>query len=186
MERATNPDVRHRWKVALEKVPLPIRLLFAAWIFLSLAFNLGSPSSTANLPPPVRFIVLLPMAIVSFGLSVFVLWNGGRTLFRASKSILAIVPERDGHQRSTLNFIGGVGAMNIYMIVYSLIAFGSIKPFGSYAVGMGLSCILCAGLAFLLFKRGPHPKDVKIFLWGSLGVTALFGIIMATVAAPPA
>jgi len=186
MGTSSNLGLRDLWTRLLTKVPLPVSMLFAAWMFLSLAFSLGQPSSTANLSPPIRFIFLLPMAVVSFGVSIFIIWNGGLTLFRALRSIVRNVPEREMRQRPTFNLIGGIGAVHIYMIVYFLIAFGSARQFGGYAVGIFFSCMICAGLAFVLFKRGPHPKDVKIFLWASLSVTAVFGIIMATVAVPPA
>ena len=186
MGTSSNLGLRDLWVRLLTKLPLPVSMLFAAWMLLSLAFSLGQPSSTANLSPTIRYIVLLPIGAVSFGLSIFIIWNGGLTLFRALKSIVQDVPEREMRRRPTFNLIGGIGALHIYMVVYFLIAFGSAKQFGGYAVGIFFSCIMCAGLAFVLFKRSPHPKDVKIFLWGSLIVTAIFGIIMATVAVPPA
>ena len=185
MEEPPRLSFGDRWKRTVKRIPLPLRLLAAGWMIVSLAFNAGLPSSTDGMSSVVRFIVLLPMALVSLGLGILMVVAGGRTLFRASRSIFRRKGQNPVYHKLVYNFIGCIAASQLYLIGYMLVSASAAERFGNYTSGVALSCLLTVIIAFGLLKRGPHPADVKIFLWVALGATLLFGIIMATVAVPP-
>ena len=168
----------------LAKVPAPVRFALAGWMLISLAFYLGLPCSTENVPPALRFIVLLPIALISLGLGALILWQGGltiyRTIFCAVRGVAALGERDDSFSR----FIGGVGALNIYLVVYSGTALGLARALGGYTISVILSGLIAITMGFLLFRRGRQPKDVKFFLWGGSLITIVFGILMATMAVP--
>jgi len=184
MGTSTNPDLGQHWANLVVKLPLPVRLALAAWLLASAALSIGAPSLVESLAPLPRVIVLLPAVILSLGASLFVLWSGCKTLFRVSQAIAQTVPEPAGDPRPIHGFIGGIGAINIYLLAYGLVVFGSLEPFGGRGPSIALSGLLSAGLALVLFRRGPHPRDVRIFLWGSLGLTLFFGLLFLFVVSP--
>jgi hypothetical protein len=168
------------------RTPFPVRILAVIWLALSLAFNLGLPASTANFPPAVRFLILLPMALLSLGLGVFTFWRGCKTIHSTMISVSNRQNVSFKSSRNSTTVIGGLGALQIYMILYMVAAFWLASARKSYGLSVVLSIILAAAIAYALFARKPHPKDVSVFLIGGLLITVLFGIIMATVAVPPA
>jgi hypothetical protein len=175
---------KRRWPRALTAIPLPLRILAVIWLFLSIAFNIGLPGSTANLPPLASFLILLPMAILSIALGLFIFWCGFKTIYAAVLSVRSPKVDASTPKSHSFYFVGGMGALQIYLIVYMLAAFWLAKASGNYGASVGLSAILVAGISYALVARKPHPKDVKVFLIGGLLITILFGLIMATVAVP--
>lgn len=184
MGTSTNPGLGEHWAKLVLKLPLPVRLALAAWLLVSAAVSIGAPSLVEGFSPLPRFIILLPAAILSLGASLFVLWSGCKTLFRVSQGISRAVPEPAGDPRPIHGFIGGIGAINIYLLAYGLVVFGSLELSGGRGPSIALSGLLSTGLALVLFRRGPHPRDVRIFLWGSLGLTLFFGLLFLFVMLP--
>lgn len=82
--------------------------------------------------------------------------------------------------------MGGWGALNIYLIVYASLSFWLAHMTRAYTLSVLLSCLLSGGFLYILIKRRPLRGDVKILLYGGLAATILFGLVMATVAVPPA
>ncbi len=172
------------WLRFMERVPFPVRIAATAWLLISLVFFIA-PDLASNLSPALALFVTLPMALVAFGTGVFILWAGAKTIGDTMRSVAARKDDRDAALRRSIAFIGGIGALQIYMMLYMLIGFWLVSISGSYALSTILSALLAAGLGHALFYRKPHPSDVKIFLGGGLFVTLLFGLLMATVAVPP-
>jgi len=172
------------WSKVIEAVPLPFRVLAVIWLVVSFAFNIGLPESTANLPPIAKFVILLPIAILSIAVGLFTFWRGCKTIQAATMSIFSHKVGESTPKSQTFSFIGGMGALQIYLMVFMLAAFWLAEQSGNYGASVALSVLLAAGIGFALFARKPHQKDVKVFLIGGLLITILFGLIMATVAEP--
>lgn len=173
------------WRSSIERVPKPIRLITAVWLIVSLAFNFGLPSSTANLSPIFRAVLLLPSAVISVGLAIYILWQGGITLWRTGKCGFGNFTSTDGERWLSNAFVGGIGALNIYMVAYFSAVIGISRSLGNYDVTTLMSAAIVAGMILVLFKRKPLPSDVKIFLWSSGIITAFFAVLFITVSAPP-
>lgn len=175
------------WTTIVARAPLPVRAVLVMWIILSIVFYVGSPEATANLPPFVALLALLPMSVIGLGVAFFLLWRGFGTIAYAVKSIAAKDKADPAPYPNTFgSSVGGWGALNIYLAVYSLAVMWLAHWTGNYAASVSLSSALCLLLAYGLFWRKPHRSDVKILLVGSLIATVLFGTVMATVAVPPA
>jgi len=186
MKRTFDPNTLPSPLRLLARLPLPVRILIVIWLCTSLVFYVGAPDSYANLPAPVSLVIALPMMIISIGLSVFILWRGVLTMITTARSVKAGKAFTPKASKGFAPTIGGIGALNIYMAIYMLTAFWLASLTKNYGLSVALSCLLAIGLVYCLLKRKPHPTDAKILLIGGLCVTVLFGVIMATVAVPPA
>ncbi len=184
METPTNPGLLQHWTKQIEKLPLPVRIVLGIWIIVSVALHLGAPAVTESLPPFARYLIMLPMALGSLGIAFFLLWSGCSTLFRAWKSVAGTGAGRASSLSPIQSLIGGLGALNIYLLACSWIVFVAMQSFGGRLIGIGLSLLLIGGLAFALFRRGPHPGDVKVFFWGALGLTSFLALLFILVAPP--
>lgn len=172
------------WLRVMERVPFPVRIAATVWLLVSLVFFIA-PDVASNLSPALALFVTLPMALVAFGTGLFILWAGANTIGDTVRSVAARKEDSDAPPKRSIAFIGGMGALQIYMMLYMLIGFWLASLSGSYALSTILSALLGVGLGYALFYRKPHPSNVKIFLGGGLFITVLFGILMATVAVPP-
>ena len=175
------------WQRTLSRTPLVLRAVLVVWLIVSFAFYVGGPSSTVNLPPYAAFLAVLPSAAIALWLSLFILWRGMGTLIFAFQSISQ--PHHIETQSTSLGFassVGGWGALNIYLIVYASLSFWLAHMTHTYTLSVALSCVLSGGFIYALVKRRPLRSDVKILFYGGLAATILFGLIMATVAVPPA
>lgn len=168
------------------RLPMPVRILIVIWLCTSLVFYIGAPDSYANLPPPVSLAIALPMVIVSICLSIFIFWRGCLTILTTVRSVKEGESFKPNAPKGFAPTIGGIGALNICMAIYMLVAFWLASLTKSYGLSVVLSALLAMGLGYCLIKRKPHPTESKILLIGGLCVTVLFGLIMATVAVPPA
>ena len=185
MQRFDDTSGKPRWSQTLAAIPLPLRILAVIWLCLSLVFNLGSPGSTANLPPITSFLILLPMAVLSIAFGLFIFWCGCKTIHAAILSVRSPKFDTSTPKNHSLYFLGGMGALQIYLILFMLAAFWLVKASGNYGASVALSAMLVAGISYALVAKKPHPKDVNVFLIGGLLTTIFFGLIMATVAIPP-
>jgi hypothetical protein len=175
------------WQRTLSRTPLVLRAGLIVWLIVSFAFYVGGPSSTVNLPPYVAFLAVLPSAAIALWLSLFIIWRGMGTLLFTLRSISQRhQPKTSSPPLGFASSVGGWGALNIYLIVYASLSFWLAHMTRSYTLSVALSCVLSVGFIYVLTKRRPLRSDVKILLYGGLAATILFGLIMATIAVPPA
>ncbi|WP_300399445.1 hypothetical protein [uncultured Sphingobium sp.] len=175
------------WRRTLSRTPLVLRAGLVVWLNISFAFYVGGPSSTVNLPPYAAFLAVLPSAAIALWLSLFVIWRGMATILFAWRSISQRSrPEAPSTPVGVAPSVGGWGALNIYLIVYASLSFWLAHMTSAYTLSVVLSCLLSGGFLYILIKRRPLRGDVKILLYGGLAATILFGLVMATVAVPPA
>jgi hypothetical protein len=184
MQGTKHMNGKRLWSKVLTAIPLPFRVLLMIWLVVSFASDIGLPGSTANLPPIAKFLILLPMAILSIAIGIFTLWRGCKTIHATTMSICSPKLENSTPKSQSFFLIGGMSALQIYLIGFMLAAFWLAEQSGNYGASVALSVLLAAGIGFALFARKLHPKDVKVFLIGGLLITILFGLIMATVAVP--
>lgn len=175
------------WQRLLSGTPLILRAGLVIWMIVSLAFYVGGHSATANLPPYVAFLAVLPTAAIALWIPLLIIWRGIGTLIYAWRSIIQRnQPQTPLIPRGFASSVGGWGALQIYMVLYALLAFWLAHITRAYTLSVILSCVLAGSFIYVLAKRRPFRSDVKILLYGGLAVTSLVGLIMATVAVQPA
>lgn len=173
------------WVAVVQRVPFPLRIATSIWLLVSLVAYLA-PSLAKDISPAWALFLALPMMLIALGMGLFILWRGAQTIIDTVNSVTAGNDPRNAVPKRSLAFVGGMGALQIYMMLYILIGFWLASITGTYVFSVILSCFLGAGLGFALFVRKPHPSNVKMFLGSGLFVTILFAFLMATVAVPPA
>jgi hypothetical protein len=163
---------------AIARVPTPVRVILAVWVLVSVGFNVSSPSSTANLSPAVAFIALLPAALVSLGVAIYSFWHGGLTLVRTARYAMGRVSKTEERIQTSDRLIGGIGALNIYILAFFGTIFTTSHFLETYTVSIMVSIGVLTGMIFILVMRKRLPIDVKAFLWSAASVTLLFAVIM--------
>lgn len=132
----------------------------------------------------MRLVIFLLLALPFYWLAAYGLWLGGKTIYSVIRNASAQKDIMFNDAWSNSSVVGGLGAVTIYLIVYAFVISWTTEITKAYTASFIISISFAMAIGYALMVRKPHPKDVKLFLIGSLLATVLFGTLMATVAVP--